>query len=89
MPSPTLLGYFDHPSQETPAFDPGLNVICPFCARDLERPMMTISLMDDARRERSLFYRSHKACYEESTDREITLIEETLLVAAGEEMRTR
>lgn len=73
-----LFGFFDSPDQTTPAFDPGLNVACPFCLRPLELPVKTISLIlpgDD----RSFFYRSHKSCYETASEKAIGEIEGSLI----------
>lgn len=70
----SVFGFFDKADQITPAFDPGLDVLCPFCLRQLSAPMKTISfwLPGDAR---SYFYRSHKACYEGATPEAISQIE--------------
>ena len=62
-----VYGYYDSPTQTEPAFDPGLDVNCPSCGRPLDLPVKTISLMLYDRKEgdRSYFYRTHKACYDE------------------------
>ena len=69
-----IFGFFDKSDQVKPAFDPGLDVPCPFCLGTLERPLKTISLMlpGDAR---SFFYRAHKACYDDATPEATSQIE--------------
>lgn len=67
-------GYFLNASQEVPEYDPGLNVNCPICEALLSSPMKTISVLlvgDD----RSFFYRTHKACYENLTEDEQTKLD--------------
>lgn len=64
----SIYGYFDNAAQLTPAYDPGLNVVCPICAVTVSEPLKTISLMvptkDGHWPERSYFYRTHKDCYD-------------------------
>lgn len=83
-------GYFDHPSQTEPEFDPGLDIDCPVCHRPLrDEPIQTISIMlakldiDEANQSvailgkdtRSHFYRIHKDC---NTDENAEWIEDRL-----------
>ena len=75
---PTLFGYFDDEASETPAFDPGMNTLCPHCLRMLERPVKTISLMKPGDG-RSYFYRAHKACHERATAQDVQRFESTLI----------
>jgi len=55
-----LFGYFDDTSQ-TPAYDPGLDVICIYCRKKLELPVRSYSLMVPGNN-RSYFYRVHRHC---------------------------
>lgn len=73
-----VFGFFDNERQQVPAYDPGLNVPCPYCLRKLERPVRTISLMvpGDAR---SFFYRAHKQCSVDATPQQTEQIESSLI----------
>lgn len=73
-----IFGYFENASDTQPVHDPGLDTICPFCAKPLQRPLKTISLMgvNDGK---SYFYRAHKLCYENSSEDEISQIEGSLI----------
>lgn len=64
-------GYFTNATDETPAYDPGLNVPCPICHTLLSMPVKSISLMavGDSR---SYFYRTHKQCYENLSEQEVS-----------------
>lgn len=77
---PDIFGWFDDADQTTPAHDPGLETICPVCAKTLSRPLKTISLMLMGAKDRSYFFRAHKACWdglseEEQSDYEGSLID--------------
>lgn len=61
-----------------PEHDPGLGVNCIFCGKKLSSPIKTISLMKDGDN-KSYFYRSHKDCYEQLSNNEITEIESSLI----------
>lgn len=76
----TRFGYFDDVDQEKPAFDPGLNIGCPVCGHQLDKPVVTTSLMlpQDGR---SYFYRMHKQCWESMTEEERTLFDSDLIDA--------
>lgn len=69
--------YFEWDS-DTPSYDPWLDTYCIFCWRDLDQPIMTISLIKkwDTR---SFFYRCHKLCYELKTKKEIDIYESSLI----------
>lgn len=75
----SIFGYFDSPAQESPAFDPGLAMPCPFCLLSLHSgPRKTISLMAEGD-PRSYFYRAHKFCYENASPQEVCAIESSLI----------
>ncbi len=73
-----LYGYFDQPFQETPAYDPGLEVACPICGCRLSRPMKTISLLAEGDT-RSYFYRVHQPCYEKLSPEQISDLDGLIL----------
>lgn len=73
-----IFGYFESALDEKPTHDPGLETICPICAKNLERPVKTISLMKDGDN-KSYFYRTHKDCYEQANNETITEIESSLI----------
>lgn len=75
-----IFGYFDDETQTEPAFDPGLNVLCPFCDKPLSHPMVTTSLMvpDDVR---SYFYRAHKPCVDEAEPERVTAVDSLIIDA--------
>lgn len=73
-----IFGYFEDTSQ-TPAHDPGLNAPCPVCAKTLERPVVTISLMPVEIRNRSYFFRAHKSCWNGISAAEQNAIESSLV----------
>lgn len=75
-----IYGYFDQPNQEEPAFDPGLDVACPFCQSRLLQPVVTISLMVPGD-SRSYFYRADRACYYNAADEIVTEVESVLVDA--------
>ena len=76
---PEFLGYFDDANQTVPSYDPGLNVLCPVCLRDLCDPIKTISLMRWGDK-RSYFFRIHKHCEGPEADK----IEWSIIDAAKE-----
>jgi len=76
-----IFGWFDHPDQTTPTHDPGIETICPICAKKLSRPLMTISLMPEANRNKAYFYRVHKNCYEDLTTEEEINLDSSLIDA--------
>jgi hypothetical protein len=75
-----IYGYFDNPAEETPVYDPTLDVDCPVCFKKLSLPVKTISLMlvGDSR---SYFYRTHKACYDGLSPDEKTKLDSMLIDA--------
>lgn len=76
----SIFGFFDSAEQITPAFDPGMAALCPFCLIKLEVPLVTTSVFlpgDD----RSFFYRAHKVCENEATREQIGEIEGSLVDA--------
>lgn len=76
------VGYFDQPGQVAPAFDPGLDAQCLACWKPLRgQPRVTISLMWEEWRERSYFFRVHKACWETMSLGERQQYEESILEA--------
>ena len=77
-----IFGYFNASVQEKPAFDPGLDVPCPFCTSRLSKPMKTISIMPAAGN-KSFFYRAHKECYEGADPEEIQHIESLKIDGGG------
>lgn len=78
-----VFGYFENDTDEVPAHDPGLDATCPFCGNQLIAPRKTISLAlkKKENRDRSYFYRTHKACYENLSEGDITDIESSLIDA--------
>lgn len=74
----SIVGYFDSPADESPCFDPGIGVPCPFCLLPLASPLKTISLCVPGS-SRSYFYRAHKACYEGASPDEICDLETGIL----------
>lgn len=72
MPSPLkvedVIGWYDHPDQREPTWDPPLT--CILCERPLipPGPVKSVSIMavptDERPFPRSYFYRAHKKCYE-------------------------
>lgn len=82
LPRPDIYGYFDSPSQTTPAHDPGETGLCPVCVSPVGKHgpsnrLQTISMCLEAPelRDRSWFFRTHKNCWENATERERGLIE--------------
>lgn len=71
-------GYFLNADQDVPEFDPGLNVSCPVCERLLSPPLKTISVLLEGD-DRSFFYRTHKACYENLTGDEKTKLDSVIV----------
>jgi hypothetical protein len=87
-------GYYSDPSQTKPEFDPGIEVPCIICAKDLTADdIRTISLMaisdveHDAeglsfkRDNRSYFYRVHRSCHESLTEEQRTKVDGLLIDA--------
>lgn len=73
-----IFGWFDYSGQSEPTHDPGLETICPICAKQLTKPVKTISLLKDGDN-RSYFYRTHKPCYEMASENDIWAIESSLI----------
>jgi hypothetical protein len=72
-----LFGYFND-GEQTPAYDPGLDVSCIYCQNKLSYPMKTISLMKDGDI-KSYFYRIHSGCYMQMTSEEVIDYESSLI----------
>ena len=87
----TLFGYFDSPDQTKPAFDPGLEIDCPFCDHELHNTthasVKTISLMLEGDN-RSYFYRAHEVCYDVAWLEQITAVESALIDAIASARNT-
>lgn len=65
-----LIGFFDHPDQVVPSYDPPHDGPCTVCGQSLTDPVVTVSLMwADEELPRCYFYRAHKACYEEDSSK--------------------
>lgn len=75
MNNKTIYGYFSAIEQDKPAFDPGLDVNCPFCNKGLSMPIKTISFAPIIDKNLSYFYRAHKNCYETAKPEQIQAIE--------------
>lgn len=74
-----VFGWFDSPLDETPAHDPTVeDGICPICAKGLERPVKTISLIKDGD-SKSYFYRAHKGCYEGLSEEDVMNLDSSLI----------
>lgn len=73
-----IFGYFLSPYEDTPNHDPGLDTICPICAKQLNKPLKTISLMKMGDN-KSYFYRTHKDCYDNADPDNILDIESSLI----------
>lgn len=82
MNNPRIYGYFTSGEQTEPEYDPGLEVDCPVCHKQLSRPMVAPSLMlvDD---NRSYFYRVHKACYEMLTHEQVSELDGLIIDAVA------
>lgn len=62
-----LVGYFTDASQDVPAYDPGTDAPCIVCMKPIAADQMrTVSVALYSGRKRSLFYRAHRSCEEES-----------------------
>ena len=64
-----LIGYYDKPEGPA-AYDPGKDCPCIVCMVPLAPPMVSISLMADGVRDKSFFFRAHKACWDGLTEDE-------------------
>ena len=79
MTTTDIFGYYDRAAQEHPAYDPGLDVLCPHCLHKLdEHDLRTYSLMlpGDSR---SFFYRVHHSCDSATTEAARAQIEYSLI----------
>lgn len=83
-----VFGWHDKPEGPA-AHDPGLNAICPVCAKKLEMPVRTVSLMlfKPELRERSYFYRMHLDCAKGLSPEEGEQIEGALIDAEIQRMK--
>lgn len=77
----SFVGYFTGADQTAPAYDPGMSALCPICLRQLERPVVTISLMLQRGARRSYFFRAHKACWDGASPAEQAEIESSIIDA--------
>lgn len=55
------IGYFNTPTEEKPAYDPGLDIDCVVCEAPLVKPLQTHSFMGE-NGSRSYFVRTHVGC---------------------------
>lgn len=85
-----FVGWFDHVDQTTPEHDPGPEAPCPGCVRPVgrhsqENPLKTISVMAIApgMPRSSFFFRTHKKCWEDLSDRERSLVESSVIDRVG------
>lgn len=77
----SIYGYFTDANQSQPAFDPGLDVACPICGRNLSAvDVRTISLAVP-KDTRSYFYRVHRSCHEPLTEVERSKVDGLLIDA--------
>jgi len=81
-----VIGYYDDPTQDTPAHDPGPEGLCPVCCHQVgkhstDNPLKTISLAayDLKHRTRSYFLRAHKNCWEHVSEDERNKIESSVI----------
>jgi len=74
-----MFGYFDDDSN-TPAYDPGFDMECPFCHKKLSEPMRSPSLMVPGD-SRSYFYRVHRECDDRATEEEKQAIDSIIVDA--------
>ena len=76
----SIFGYFDSAEQSEPAYDPGLETLCPCCLSPVGdgSGITTISLLaeEDVR---SFFFRAHKGCWQRASDEEKSVIESSLI----------
>lgn len=72
-----IFGWFND-TDCVPTHDPGLEVNCVICGKPLSLPVKTISLMVVGDMG-SYFYRTHKECYEQLDEKEISAIEGSLI----------
>lgn len=78
MSDKSIFGYFTDSQQAAPAYDPGMDALCPFCLKKLEMPVRTTSLMLPGD-ERSFFYRAHRSCALGATPTEVEQVEGSLI----------
>lgn len=76
----SIFGYFDDYYQTEPAYDPGLEVDCPVCNKQLSRPVWTVSFFVPGDN-RSYFYRMHRACRATLSDAEASNYEQIVVDA--------
>lgn len=75
-------GWFDDPTSDTPAHDPGLAVDCPVCRQSLATlPRKTISLMPLGGATKSYFFRVHKVCWDAAPELIKSQIESSVIDA--------
>lgn len=71
-------GYFDAPGQIEPAYDPGLDIDCPFCHRILrggDVRFQSLMCMEDSR---SYFYAYHWPCRQTASEADVEAVEAPL-----------
>lgn len=83
--NPLHIGWYDAPEAAFPAYDPGSDCPCIVCMGPLTRPMVTISLAHEnpAQRKYSFFFRAHKQCWQELSEKEQNLIESSVIDATA------
>jgi hypothetical protein len=63
------LGYFDQPGQTIPAYDPPVDLPCPYCEEPMNRfNIRTHGFMNTRHRRRSWFFRTHRTCDEKASE---------------------
>lgn len=83
--NPSHIGWYDSPDATCPAYDPGSDCPCIVCMEPLTRPMVTVSLAHEnpAQRKYSFFFRAHKQCWQDLSDKEHHLIESAVIDATA------
>ncbi len=81
MSEKNIFGWYDNCHQVSPSFDPGLDVDCPFCDKQLEADpvhLKTISVIDSGG-DKSYFYRAHRLCYVTASVERVKKIESKIV----------
>lgn len=77
-----VVGWYDHPSQQTPSHDPGVvGTDCPLCGYGLTAiDVRTYSVMQRGG-SKSVFYRVHRSCAEDATEAMIRVLDQRAMQA--------
>lgn len=77
----SIFGWYDHPDQAIPTYDPGRAALCPICLVALGQDAITTTSLMREGSTKSFFFRAHKSCWLNASDADKEQIEHSIIDA--------